>query len=301
MKIARIDDGTKIKTIFQHSDGQWYDAAAVLPQTEHYLEQWDDSLQYLQSFEPKGEKVEDLSNASFAIPFQPTSFRDFYAFEEHVKTCRAKRDLAMNPDWYEIPVFYFSNHHAIIGPGTQVYAPAGSQELDFELELGAVIGKSGRNIQAADAWDYIAGFCVLNDFSARDLQRKEMSVGLGPAKGKDFATAIGPYFVSKDELINKKTDRGNLSLVMTAYLNDKQISQGNAETMYHAWPQIIEQASRDVDLRPGDLIGSGTVGTGCILELGTDVTGAYLQPGDKIRLEIEGLGVLENPIVERPQ
>jgi fumarylacetoacetate (FAA) hydrolase len=241
-----------------------------------------------------------MAQMRYAIPFQPKTFRDFYAFEEHVKTCRGKRGLELNPDWYEIPVFYFSNPYAMCAHQTEVYAPAASVELDFELELGLVIGKAGRNISAARAWDHVAGFCIINDFSSRDLQRKEMSLQLGPAKGKDFATGMGPYFVSKDQLESFITERGTLRLGMSAYLNGKKISVGNAETMYYSWPQIIEHASRDVDLQAGDLLGSGTVGTGCILELGTEAVGSYLRPGDHIRLEIDELGCLENPITERP-
>ncbi len=301
MKIARMSVHGLTRTVFQHLDGLWYDTAVVLSRPDDYLENWEENLRLLQAFNPQGQDSVIVEEAEFAIPFQPKTFRDFYAFEEHVKTCRAKRGLAVDPAWYEIPVFYFSNPYAMVAAGAAVHAPLSSEELDFELELGLVIGKAGRNISVQDAWDHVAGFCIINDFSARDLQRQEMSLQLGPAKGKDFATAIGPYFVSKDELIAHKTERGNLKLAMSAYLNGKRISSGHAESMYHSWPEIIAHASRDVELQVGDLLGSGTVGTGCILELGTAVTGAYLQVGDCIRLEIDGLGVLENHICERPQ
>jgi fumarylacetoacetate (FAA) hydrolase len=228
------------------------------------------------------------------------SFRDFYAFEDHVKTCRAHRGLEMNPDWYKIPVFYFSNPFSLVRHEDKVFAPYGCEELDFELELGLVIGKAGRNIPASEAFDHVAGFTIINDFSARDIQRKEMAMGLGPAKGKDFATALGPRLAALDEFSDRLKD-GKVELAMTAKLNGQTISEGNALNMYHSWESIIEQASRDATLQEGDLIGSGTVGTGCILELGAENTGGYLKPGDEIELFIERIGTLKNTIVERPQ
>lgn len=242
-----------------------------------------------------------LQSPNFLPPVQhPRSFRDFYAFEEHVKTCRAKRGLEMPPAWYEVPVFYFSNAGSLIGHEQPICAPAGSQELDYELELGAIVGKGGRDIPEGQALEHIAGFTIVNDLSARDLQRKEMSVGLGPAKGKDFATAVGPYLVTLDEFQDRIDEKGRVTLEMKARVNGKVLSQGNASSMYHAWPKLIAQASRDAELFPGDLIGSGTVGTGCILELGPENTGGWLKPGDVVELEIERLGVLRTPIVERP-
>jgi len=229
---------------------------------------------------------------------RPPSFRDFYAFEAHVKTARAKRGLEMLPLWYEIPVFYFSNPNALLGHGASVFAPAGSQELDYELELGIVIGTGGRNIQPADAWEHVAGLTILNDWSARDLQRKEVQVGLGPAKGKDFATSVGPYLLTIDEF-SDRIEGERLTLEMTARVNGKELSRGNVATIHHSVPQLIAQASRDAELIPGDLIGSGTVGTGCILELGPENTGGWLKPGDVVELEIERLGVLRTPIVDR--
>lgn len=225
----------------------------------------------------------------------PRSFRDFYAFEQHVKTARSKRGLEMVPEWYEIPVFYFSNHHAIIGPDDPVVIPSETKELDYELEICCIIGKRGKNISVADAAFYIAGFSILNDWSARDLQRKEMKVGLGPAKGKDFATSIGPYLVTPDELESSRRGDG-FDLQMVARVNGREISRGNTRDLYWSFSQMIAQASKDVYLMPGDVIGSGTVGTGCILELGTAVH-PWLKPGDIVELEIEKLGVLRNSIV----
>ena len=224
------------------------------------------------------------------------SFRDFYAFEEHVETCRSKRGLGMIPQWYEQPVFYFSNAQSIVRDGASIAAPQGCSELDYELEIGIVIGKPGRNIAAEDAWDHIAGFTIVNDFSARDLQRSEMAVGLGPSKGKDFATAIGPKLVSVDSLRSRIDADDKIDLSMSASVNGKVLSQGNANSMYFTWPQIVAHASRDVTLTRGELLGSGTVGTGCILELGPENTGGWLKPGDVVELTIEELGTLRNTI-----
>lgn len=228
------------------------------------------------------------------------SFRDFYAFEQHVATCRAKRGLEMLPQWYERPVFYISNHRSIVGDRAAVYAPRGCHELDFELELGLVIGKAGRDIAEQDAWDHVLGFTIVNDLSARDLQRAEMKVGLGPAKGKDFATAVGPALVPRDQVRDAIGADGKVSLSMSCEVNGKRLSQGNAADMHFTWPQIIAHASRDAELHRGDLLGSGTVGTGCILELGPENTGGWLTPGDTVTMEIERLGKLTTHIVERP-
>lgn len=231
---------------------------------------------------------------------RPATFRDFYAFEDHVRTCRAKRGLAMEAAWYVQPAFYFSNPLALVGQDAEVYAPANSVELDYELEVAVVIGKGGRDISEANAWEHVAGFTILNDLSARDLQRAEVVVGLGPVKGKDFATAVGPVLVTLDELRERVTPAGRLFAGMTGAVNGKILSSGNAHEMHFTWPEVIAYASRDAELVPGDLIGSGTVGTGCILELGTEVAGGWLKPGDVVELEIEELGKLRTRIVARP-
>jgi len=234
-------------------------------------------------------------------PFPVASFRDFYAFEAHVKTCRAHRGLAMVPQWYEVPVFYFSNAVAIIGDGDSVAAPQGSAALDYELELACVIGTACRNLAPDDsAMSVVAGFTILNDWSARDIQRAEMAVGLGPSKSKDFATCVGPRLVPFDELLPQYRD-GRLHLEMTATVNGKEYSRGDAGSMYWTWPQILAHASRDTELRPGDLIGSGTVGTGCILELTPEAVDGWLQPGDLVELAIEHLGVLRNTVIANPR
>lgn len=227
-----------------------------------------------------------------------TTFRDFYAFEQHVKTARAQRGLDMVPEWYERPAFYFSNPHSLVGDHAEVRAPAGCEELDYELELGLVVGRPGRDIAPEDALAHVLGFTIVNDFSARDLQRSEMKVGLGPAKGKDFATASGPDVVPLDRLGDVITN-GRLRFEMCARVNGRELSRGNAVDMHFGWPEIVAHASRDTELQRGDLLGSGTVGTGSILELGAERAGGWLRPGDVIELEIERLGTLTTRIVER--
>ena len=208
---------------------------------------------------------------------QPPSIRDFYAFEQHVRAARALRQQDVPPEWYEIPVFYFSNPSAIFGPEDDVPFPDGSNELDYELEVAAVIGSDGE----------IAGFTVMNDWSARDLQRAEMRVGLGPAKGKDFATSLGPIVVTPDEFDGR-------SATMVARVNGEERSRGELRDMYHGWEAIRVHAARNTKLLPGDVLGSGTVGSGCILEHGD---GRWLQRGDVVELEVEGIGVLRNRVV----
>ena len=207
---------------------------------------------------------------------RPPSIRDFYAFERHRATARAQRGLEMAPEWYQIPVFYFSNPTAIIGPEDEVAFPAQSSAWDYELEAAAVIGRDGQ----------IAGFTALNDWSARDLQKMEMAVGLGPAKGKDFATSLGPVLVTPDEL-------GDLRLEMVGRVNGEERSRGNLGDMHWSWDDLVAHAARNTRLLPGDVLGSGTVGTGCILEHGD---GRWLEPGDVVELEIEGIGVLANGV-----
>lgn len=227
------------------------------------------------------------------------SFRDFYAFEAHVKNARRRRGLEMPPEWYEAPVFYFSNVAGIVGPDVAIRKPPETSELDYELEIAAVVGREGRDIPVSEADDYIAGFTILNDWSARDIQRREMKVGLGPSKGKDFATSIGPYLVTPDELEDRvlpDQSRGKrYDLVMRAGVNGREYSRGNARDMHWTFAELIAHAARNTILRQGDLIGSGTVGTGCITEF-PEGSYPWLQPGDVVRLEIEGIGVLENRI-----
>ncbi len=226
----------------------------------------------------------------------PRTFRDFYAFEQHVKAARARRGQEMIPEWYQIPVFYFSNPTSLRGHLEPVKKPASTKELDFELEVGCVIGKQVQDVDGSAAEDAIFGYLALNDWSARDLQRQEMKCMLGPAKGKDFATSIGPWVVTKDELADRRVGPGRYDLAMLARRNAKEISRANFKDIHYDFTKLLERASRDVTLFPGDLIGSGTCGTGCILELGPESAGGWLQPGDTIELEIERLGTLTTPI-----
>ncbi len=229
----------------------------------------------------------------------PPSFRDFDAFEQHVRTARARRHLEMIQAWYEMPVFYFSNPSSLVGHEAEIVSLAHSTELDYELELGVVIGSRIRNARVEAAWDHVAGFTIINDFSARDVQRAEMAIGLGPAKGKDFGTAVGPILVTRDEFAGK-IDNEMIALDMRARVNDRELSRGNSSALFHTFPRMIAQASRDADLFPGDLIGSGCVGLGCILELGAENTGGWLKPNDVVELEIERIGKLRTKIGARP-
>ena len=226
---------------------------------------------------------------------RPPAVRDFYAFEAHVKNARARRKLEVPAEWYEFPAFYYSNPGSLVGDGAPVKKPAWTEALDYELEIACVIGTRARDVPA-DQWrSVVAGFTILNDWSARDVQRKEMAIGLGPAKGKDFATSLGPALVTPDELEPKR--RGEqFDLEMEARVNGATLSRGNAKDMHFTFGQMIARASQDVYLFPGDVIGSGTVGGGCILEMGPEVH-AWLKPGDEVTLEIERLGTLTNTIV----
>lgn len=240
------------------------------------------------------------------VPF-PSSCRDGYAFRQHVAAARRNRKVEMIPEFDQFPVFYFTNHHGIKGPGDIACMPDHFEKLDFELEVAIVIGKHGRNVRAAEADEYIAGLMIMNDISARRLQLEEMTLSLGPAKGKDFATATGPYLVTLDELepyeIPAKTGHTGKAwnLKMICRVNNVQVSEGNLGDMDWTFAELIERASYGVDLYPGDIIGSGTVGTGCFLELnGTGKLNnsafqeQWLKEGDETELEVEGLGVLRN-------
>ncbi|MDU5145079.1 MAG: fumarylacetoacetate hydrolase family protein [Paenibacillus dendritiformis] len=239
--------------------------------------------------------VYPAADAALLAPIpKPPSVRDFYAFEAHVIGARRRRGLDMVPEWYRFPVFYFSNHQAISGPDALIRRPAAASALDYELEVACVIGKQGRDIQAEEADAYIFGYCIMNDWSARDLQREEVKVGLGPAKGKDFATSLGPYLVTKDELERYRSG-GRHELEMTARVNGVELSRGNMRDLYYTFGDMIARASADATLYPGDIIGSGTVGTGCLLELGPEAH-RWLESGDVVELEVTGLGLLRNTI-----
>jgi fumarylacetoacetate (FAA) hydrolase len=225
---------------------------------------------------------------------RPPTVRDFYAFEAHVRNARQRRGLTVAPEWYEFPAFYFSNPGSLVGDGAVVPKPSWTESLDFELEIACVIGKRARDVDAKDWRSVVAGFTIFNDWSARDVQKKEMAIGLGPAKGKDFATSLGPALVTLDELEGKRSG-DHYDLSMEARVNGATLSRGNVKDLHFTFGQMIARASQDVYLLPGDVIGSGTVGTGCILELGTEVH-PWLAAGDEVALEIERLGILTNRI-----
>jgi fumarylacetoacetate (FAA) hydrolase len=257
----------------------------------------------------KIEAKEELFFELMAPVPHPTSCRDGYAFRQHVASARRNRKLDMIPEFDQYPIFYFTNHNAIQGAGEIECMPDHFQKLDFELEVAVVLNKKGRNITAAEADSFIAGYMIMNDMSARTLQMEEMLLNLGPAKGKDFSTVIGPWLVTPDELEQYKVPAkpghtGNAyNLEMKCVVNGKQVSAGNMADMDWTFAEIIERAAYGCDVLPGDVIGSGTVGTGCFLELnGTgvfnnaDYEPQWLQPGDLVEMEITGLGMLGNII-----
>jgi fumarylacetoacetate (FAA) hydrolase len=214
---------------------------------------------------------------------EPPSVRDFYAYEGHVAAGFRARGTKIPDAWYEMPVFYFSNPACIVGPGSEVTRPEGCERLDFELEIAAVIGAGGA----------IAGFTLMNDWSARDIQAREMTVGLGPAKGKDFATSIGPWLVTPDEL---PFDGEWLHLNASVTVNGQTISNADAEPMQFSWPELVARAASGTRLRPGDVLGSGTLAGGCLLELGP-IDERWIEPGDEVVLAAPGLGELRNTVV----
>ena len=240
---------------------------------------------------------------------RPNSLRDAYAFRQHVETSRRNRGLEMIKEFDDFPVFYFSNHNAIFGPNDDIECmPSHFEKLDYELEIAILIGKEGRNIKAKNAKEYITGFMIMNDMSSRGLQMKEMKLNLGPAKGKDFASVLGPYLVTPDELsgniINEDDNGCNYDLQMTCSLNGKLLSKGNLKDMAWSFEKIIERVSYGATIYPGDIIGSGTVGTGCLLEINgtnklksSDFTEVWLKENDVVEMEIEKLGKITNKII----
>jgi fumarylacetoacetate (FAA) hydrolase len=257
----------------------------------------------LEGFEPRDgddPAVLEAADLRFGPPIlRPPSLRDFYSFEVHVATVWARRGNPVPEAWYRLPVFYFSNVSELRGPEEPVWAPRGSQELDFELEVCALVDTPAIDLPAERTEEAVGGYMILNDWSARDLQRDETAVRLGPAKGKDFASSIGPWLVTPDELADARAEHG-YDLAMSATVNGQAISRGQWSSAHFGFGQMLERASADVHLRPGDLIGSGTVGTGCLLEVKDKTLGRWLEPGDEVVLEVERLGELRTPIMSRP-
>ena len=240
------------------------------------------------------------ANLAFGPPvLRPPSVRDFYAFEGHVRTMWERRGGEVPETWYRLPVFYFSNTSEIRGPDEPVWCPAASSELDYELEVAALVDTPAIDLAAERAEDAIGGFTIFNDWSARDLQREETVVRLGPAKGKDFASSIGPWLVTPDELADTRHARG-FDLAMTAEVDGTETSRGRWSDVQFSYGQMLARASADARLRPGDLVGSGTVGGGSLLENREGTLGRYLEPGDEVVLRVERLGALRTPIVARP-
>ena len=260
----------------------------------------------LEGFEPRGDgpdddpAVLDAADLAFGMPvLRPPSVRDCYAFEGHVRTMWERRGGEIPEAWFRIPVFYFSNTSELRGPDEPVWCPAASSELDYELEVAALVDTPAVDLDPERAEEAIGGFTIFNDWSARDLQREETTVRLGPAKGKDFASSFGPYLVTPDELEEAHAGTG-YALAMTATVNGMETSRGSWSDAQFSFGQMLARASADARLRPGDLIGSGTVGTGCLLEVRDQTLGRYLQPGDEVVLRVERLGELRTPVIARP-
>ena len=256
-------------------------------------------------FEPRSDggdddAVHDAAGLEFGPPvLRPPSVRDFYAFEGHVRTMWERRGGEVPETWYGLPVFYFSNVSEVRGPRDPVWCPAVSVELDYELEVAALVDTPVIDLAADRAEEAIGGYTIFNDWSARDLQREETTVRLGPAKGKDFASSFGPWLVTPDELADARTPTG-FDLAMTAEVNGRETSRGRWSDSQFSFGEMLARASADARLRPGDLIGSGTVGTGCLLEVRESTLGRYLEPGDEVVLRVERLGALRTPIIARP-
>ena len=256
-------------------------------------------------FEPRGGPDEDeamleADEVAFGPPvLAPLSMRDGYGFEQHVGMMWRRRGGEIPEAWYRLPIFYFSNMSELRGPDDPVWAPAGSEELDYEIEIAALIDTRARDLPPERGEEAIGGYTIFNDWSARDLQRDESTVRLGPHKGKDFAASLGPWLVTPDELERARKGHG-FDLEMTVTVNGVETSRGNWSDIVHGFGALIARASTDVTLRPGDLLGSGTVGTGCLLEVADQTLGRFLWPGDEVVLSVDRLGSLRTPVVARP-
>ena len=244
--------------------------------------------------------VLDAADLRFGPPIlRPPSLRDFYGFEGHVRTMWERRGGEVPETWYRLPIFYFSNVSEIRGPDEPVWAPAASSELDYELEVAALVDTPVVDVPAERGEEAIGGYTIFNDWSARDLQREETAVRLGPAKGKDFASSFGPWLVTPDELADARSGTG-YDLPMTAEVNGAETSRGRWSDAQFSFGEMLARASADARLRPGDLIGSGTVGSGCLLEVREATLGRYLEPGDEVVLRVERLGALRTRVIARP-
>ncbi|RMH61090.1 MAG: fumarylacetoacetate hydrolase family protein [Calditrichaeota bacterium] len=308
MKIAQLKNDKGAPALALNVRDTLYEVSAlseVMPSDmDGLFARWDDNMVILAELQNRilsrpdeyAGYVLNMDTTTFLPPTvtRPV-FRDFYAFLQHVKAARALRGLPVVDEWYAFPVFYFSNPNVFYGHNTDVPRPSYTSALDFELEIACIIAREGRDIPVDRAMDYIAGYTILNDFSARDIQKEEMRVGLGPAKSKDFASGLGPWLVTPDAFAGHGKEKG-YNAVMTARKNGKEVSRGNWADIHYSFAEMIARASQSVTLYPGDVVGSGTVGTGCILELRPENTDGWLEPGDIIELEIEHIGCLRHRI-----
>ena len=287
MKIARMNSEGKIKTVIIKGNDELF--------------QIDDSVKF---YDISGESIKGkkpihmtIRNGDLLVPLpKVTSIRDFYTFEDHVRKARERRGLGMAKEWYEIPAYYYSGTSMIYPSGSSVPYPAFTSELDYEMEVAAVVGREGINIRKEEATSHIMGLMLANDWSARDLQRKEMAIGLGPSKSKDFATSLGPYITTMDELEEFRESDDRFDIPVEAYVNGKRYSGGNVRDMHWSFAELVEYASKGNRLRKGDVIMSGTVSTGCILELGPEEYG-WLNKGDVVSIRSPVLGELTNEVV----
>ena len=292
MRVGRVDiDGAPHAAIFD-SDGE----------TVRILSSEIDVIEVLMSGgEPSRSVIAEslLSAVRMLAPVAPPSIRDFSVFEQHIEGIMLGLGTPIPQAWYDSPFCYFSNPGAVSGPRADIEVPPGCNDLDLELEVAAIVGRAGRNILPEDAGDYIAGYTIFNDWSARDLQFAEMALGLGTCKGKDFSNTLGPWIVSADELEQYRVD-DRLDLEMTAKINGEQLGDDTAANMAWSFEELISYASRGAWIQPGDVIGSGTCGSGALIEVrarrGADDY-PWLKPGDQIDLTVQGIGTLSNKIV----
>jgi len=286
-------------------DGRVLDIATLLKEQDELgdvralLELPNEPLTRLKSALSSGHAMPGVPLGSIRLRapiLQPPTVRDFMVYEGHASAGGTRQ---LSEAWYRLPIFYFSNPLCIFGPEDAIPYPSASLQLDYELELAAVIGREARNVAEADAFSYIAGFTIFNDWSCRDLQRDEMEARLGPAKGKDAASSLGPWIVTTDELSPFIRD-SRLHVRCTLKVNGVQWMENNAGIMYHSWGAMIERASRDSRLVPGDILGGGTVTGGSIGEaMRNGFPARYLEPGDVVEIEVEGIGVLRNTIAPK--
>ncbi|GAA3431338.1 fumarylacetoacetate hydrolase family protein [Kutzneria kofuensis] len=247
-----------------------------------------------------GERPLPLDSVRLLPPLQPSAIRDFVTFERHVEGIARRFGDEVGPEWYEAPTFYFTNPHSLIGPFDDVRIPPGSEVFDFELEVAAVVGRAGSDLTPEAARGHIIGYTVLNDWSARDLQAREMRVKLGPAKGKDSASTLGPWLVTADELETRRDAEGFLDLTMVVARNGIEVGRDSLANMAWTFEEMVAYASRGTTVRPGDVLGSGTCGSGCLAELwgryGTEGL-PPLRPGDVITMTVDELGTISNKVV----